>query len=81
MAGGRWSVKENSKFRIWDFRLPTTGHWPPATPLAAQYSSDVITVLAPDGTVLYNTAAVGPVLGYMPDELTGRSAFDPASRQ
>jgi PAS domain S-box-containing protein len=41
-----------------------------------QYSSDVITVLAPDGTVVYNTPAVGPVLGYAPEELTGRSAFE-----
>jgi PAS domain S-box-containing protein len=41
-----------------------------------QYSSDVITVLAPDGTVQYNTPAVGPVLGYEPSELVGRSAFD-----
>ncbi len=41
-----------------------------------QYSSDVITVLGADGTVLYNTPAVGPVLGYEPAELLGRSAFD-----
>jgi PAS domain S-box-containing protein len=41
-----------------------------------QYSSDVITVLAVDGTVLYNTPAVGPVLGYAPEELHGRSAFE-----
>jgi PAS domain S-box-containing protein len=41
-----------------------------------QYSSDVITVLAVDGTVLYNTPAVRPVLGYEPEELHGRSAFE-----
>src|SRR5215468_10230973 len=41
-----------------------------------QYSSDVITVLAPDGTVQYNTDAVRSVLGYDPAELLGRSAFD-----
>ena len=41
-----------------------------------QYSSDVITVLAVDGTVLYNTPAVRPVLGYEPDELQGRRAFE-----
>ena len=41
-----------------------------------QYSSDVITVLAPDGTVLYNTPAVRRVLGYDPDTLIGRRAFD-----
>jgi PAS domain S-box-containing protein len=41
-----------------------------------QYSSDVITVLAPDGAVQYNTPAVRPVLGYEPSELVGRSAFE-----
>jgi PAS domain S-box-containing protein len=41
-----------------------------------EYSSDVITVLAPDGTVQYNTDAVRSVLGYDPSELLGRSAFD-----
>jgi PAS domain S-box-containing protein len=41
-----------------------------------QYSSDVITVLGPDGTVQYNTPAVRPVLGYDPAELVGRLAFD-----
>src|SRR5215468_12439327 len=41
-----------------------------------QYSSDVITVLAVDGTVLYNSPAVHPVLGYAPEELLGRSAFE-----
>jgi len=41
-----------------------------------QYSSDVITVLGTDGTVLYNTPAVHRVLGYDPEELQGRSAFD-----
>jgi PAS domain S-box-containing protein len=41
-----------------------------------QYSSDVITVLAADGTVLYNTPAVTSVLGYDPDELLGRRTFD-----
>jgi PAS domain S-box-containing protein len=41
-----------------------------------QYSSDVITVLAPDGTVLYNTPAVRRVLGYDPEMLIGRSAFE-----
>src|SRR6185369_16045161 len=66
-------------------------HAPAANPLTApeelsssearlwalvQYSSDVITVLAPDGTVQYNTPAVRHVLGYEPSELLGRSAFD-----
>ncbi|MDX2168212.1 MAG: PAS domain S-box protein [Deltaproteobacteria bacterium] len=41
-----------------------------------QYSSDVITVLAADGTVRYNTPAVQAVLGYGADELIGRNAFD-----
>jgi PAS domain S-box-containing protein len=41
-----------------------------------QYSSDVITVLAADGTVRYNTPAVQAVLGYGADELLGRNAFE-----
>lgn len=41
-----------------------------------QYSSDVITVLAPDGRVQYNTPAVRRVLGYEPAELRGRNAFE-----
>jgi PAS domain S-box-containing protein len=41
-----------------------------------QYSSDVITVLAPDETVLYDTPAVRSVLGYDPSELVGRRASD-----
>jgi PAS domain S-box-containing protein len=41
-----------------------------------EYSSDVVTVLSPDGTVLYNTPSVKAVLGYTPDELVGTRAFD-----
>ncbi len=38
-----------------------------------RYSSDVITVLGADGTVLYNTPAITPVLGYRPEQMLGRS--------
>ena len=41
-----------------------------------QYSSDVITVIGADGTVLFNTPAVRRVLGYEPSELLGRRTFD-----
>src|SRR6185369_45318 len=41
-----------------------------------QHSSDIITVLAADGTVLYNTPATGRVLGYEPEELIGRTALE-----
>jgi len=41
-----------------------------------EYSSDVVTVLSVDGTVLYNTPSVRRVLGWAPDELVGTRAFD-----
>ena len=41
-----------------------------------EHSSDIITVLAADGTVLYNTPAVGRVLGYQPEELAGKVALE-----
>ena len=62
---------------------------PPATPPAAswfrgearfrallQHSSDIITVMGADGTVLYNTPAVERVLGYPPEEMIGRVALE-----
>jgi len=41
-----------------------------------EHSSDIITVLAPDGSVCYNTPSVTGVLGYAPEELDGRRVFD-----
>jgi two-component system cell cycle sensor histidine kinase/response regulator CckA len=41
-----------------------------------EYSSDVITLLAPDGTVLYASRSAVPVLGYDPTENVGRNAFE-----
>jgi PAS domain S-box-containing protein len=41
-----------------------------------EYSLDVVTVLGTDGTVLYNTPSVRRVLGWAPEALTGRRAFD-----
>ncbi|MGH7789633.1 MAG: PAS domain S-box protein, partial [Candidatus Binatia bacterium] len=41
-----------------------------------QYSSDVLTLLDPGGTVLYNAPAVQVVLGWDPEELIGQKAFD-----
>lgn len=38
----------------------------------ARHGSDLITVLAPDGTVLYEAGAVQDLLGYEPAELEGR---------
>jgi PAS domain S-box-containing protein len=39
-------------------------------------SSDMITVFAPDGTRLYASPSIEPVLGYKPEETLGGSAFD-----
>ncbi|MBX3023975.1 PAS domain S-box protein [bacterium] len=41
-----------------------------------EHSSDVVTVLGADGTVLYNSPSVRRVLGWAPDELRGRRVFD-----
>ncbi|MBA2441968.1 MAG: PAS domain S-box protein, partial [Rubrobacter sp.] len=41
-----------------------------------QNASDVITVLDGAGTIRYESPAVEPVLGYRPEDLVGRSAFD-----
>src|SRR6266487_164452 len=41
-----------------------------------EHSSDVIMLLAPDGTVLYASQSTQPVLGYVPTENVGRSAFE-----
>jgi diguanylate cyclase (GGDEF)-like protein/PAS domain S-box-containing protein len=38
-----------------------------------QNSTDLITVLAADGTVLYQSPSIEAVLGYSPEEVTGRS--------
>lgn len=40
-----------------------------------QNSSDVITVLAPDGTIQYESPSAEKVLGYLPEELVGENAF------
>jgi len=41
-----------------------------------QHSSDITTVMAPDGTVLYNTPSVERVLGYPAEEMIGQVALD-----
>jgi PAS domain S-box-containing protein len=39
-------------------------------------SSDVITILSADGSVRYESPSLSRVLGYPPEELLGRNAFD-----
>jgi PAS domain S-box-containing protein len=41
-----------------------------------EHSSEVITLLAADGTVLYASQPASPVLGYGPTENVGRNAFE-----
>lgn len=41
-----------------------------------QNASDVITLLEVDGTILYESLSVERTLGYRPEELIGRNAFD-----
>jgi len=41
-----------------------------------QYSSDIITLLEADGTIRYESASIERILGYKPEELLGKNAFD-----
>jgi diguanylate cyclase (GGDEF)-like protein/PAS domain S-box-containing protein len=41
-----------------------------------QYSSDIVAVLEADGTLRYISPSVERVLGYRPEDLVGKSAFD-----
>jgi PAS domain S-box-containing protein len=41
-----------------------------------EHSSDVITLLTPDGTVLFASQSTQPVLGYGPTENVGRNVFE-----
>jgi diguanylate cyclase (GGDEF)-like protein/PAS domain S-box-containing protein len=41
-----------------------------------QHSSDIITIVDPDGTIRYVSAAAAPVFGYDPDQLSGRQLLE-----
>jgi PAS domain S-box-containing protein len=41
-----------------------------------EYASDVLTIIAPNGTIEYESPAAQHVLGYQPAELVGRNAFE-----
>src|SRR5215212_8468756 len=41
-----------------------------------QYSSDIVAVLEDDGSIRYISPSVERVLGYRPEDLLGKSAFD-----
>lgn len=41
-----------------------------------QYSSDIITLLEADGTVRYESASIERILGYGPEDLVGKNAFE-----
>ncbi len=41
-----------------------------------QNSSDIITIVTEDGTITYNSPSVEHLLGYSPEELKGRNAFE-----
>ena len=41
-----------------------------------QYSSDIITILEPDGTISYESPSIERILGYLPDELLGKRLQD-----
>ena len=41
-----------------------------------QHSSDVVTVVSPDGTVTYQSESIAPVLGYSADSVAGTSLAD-----
>ena len=41
-----------------------------------RYASDIVTVLGPDGTVRYESSSIERILGYSPEDLVGKNAFD-----
>ncbi|HEY9845353.1 MAG TPA: PAS domain S-box protein, partial [Candidatus Caenarcaniphilales bacterium] len=41
-----------------------------------QNSSDIITLLEADGTIRYESASIERILGYKPEDLVGKNAFD-----
>src|SRR5262249_19001708 len=41
-----------------------------------QNSSDLMTILDPDGTIIWHSPSVERVLGYSPDALTGTNLYD-----
>lgn len=41
-----------------------------------QNSSDVITILGADGTILYESPSIERILGYKPENLVGKNSFD-----
>ncbi|HYL22172.1 MAG TPA: PAS domain S-box protein [Gemmatimonadales bacterium] len=59
---------------------PRGGAAPPASDphfrKLVEHSSDVITLLDAEGTILYMSPAITPITGYQVDEVVGRRAFD-----
>jgi diguanylate cyclase (GGDEF)-like protein/PAS domain S-box-containing protein len=43
--------------------------------LLIENATDIISLLTPDGTILYESPAIERILGYHPNELVGQSAF------
>jgi PAS domain S-box-containing protein len=41
-----------------------------------QNSSDIISVLSADGTILYESPSIDRILGYKPEHMVGKNAFD-----
>ncbi len=37
---------------------------------------DIISVLSPEGAILYESPSLEPILGYLPEEVVGRNAFE-----
>jgi PAS domain S-box-containing protein len=44
--------------------------------MLVEHTSDIITMLKPDGTILYQSPSTERILGYRTGEMAGRSAFD-----
>src|SRR5437763_9930576 len=44
--------------------------------LLTENSLDIISILEPDGTIRYESPSVTRILGYKPEEMVGRSAFE-----
>ncbi len=66
-------LAENEKYRNSEGELIRTKEWFRSL---TEHGSDLITVIDPQGTILYNSPSIERVLGYRPIDRQGKSAFD-----
>mgnify|MGYP001560345354 CR=1 FL=1 len=66
-------LDENEKFRKSDKELRRNKEWFRSL---TEHGSDLITVIDPNGTILYDSPSIERILGYRPIDRQGKSGFD-----